>query len=243
MVDIHDFHKELLYLLKELDAICSKHDIKYSLFAGTLIGAIRHKGFIPWDDDADVIFERSEFDKLLAVLPSDFNIKRNSWVQRFSLKTNPKIFIDIFIFDATSNVKIFQKLQVTSLKFIQGILKNKITKDKGVFGTIISSLLYLIGLPFSENFKLKVYRKFAKMFNHKKSNYIFSSLDQFKYIGKVLPNKILNSYSKVDFEGNKLMIMDGYDLYLKKFYGDYMKLPKIENQKPAHGDFRKRMNV
>ena len=94
-----------------------------------------------------------------------------------------------------------------------------------------------------KNFKLKLYGKFAEMFNDKNSKYIFSSLDQFKYIGKILPSKILNSYIKVDFEGTELMIMKGYDLYLRKFYGDYMKLPKTEHQKPEHGDFRKRMST
>ena len=129
MNDIKTFHKELLLLLNELDAICSKENIKYSLFAGTLIGAIRHKGFIPWDDDADVIFERSEYEKFISLLPSQFAIVNSLWVTQFVSKENPKIYLDVFIFDLTSKFKVFRNLHIYGLKAIQGTLKNKITKD------------------------------------------------------------------------------------------------------------------
>ena len=238
MNDIKDFHKELLFLLKELDAICSKQNIKYSLFAGTLIGAIRHKGFIPWDDDADVVFERSEYDKFISVLPSHFSIVNSLWVTQFVSNDNPKNYIDVFVFDATSNSKILRNLQVFGLKAIQGTLKTQITKDKGVFGMISTGILSTIGFAFSKKFKLKVYNKLAKIFKSKKSDCMFSSLDQYKYIGNILPQSVLNSYSKVSFEDTELMIMDGYDLYLKKFYGDYMKLPPVEDQKPEHGNVK-----
>ncbi len=236
MNNIKDFHKELLSLLKKLDTICTQKDIKYSLFAGTLIGAIRHKGFIPWDDDADVVFERREYDKFIEVLPADFTILRNSWVTRFVHKDNLTVYLDVFVFDTTSNSKFFQKLQVLGLKLVQGTLKNKIIKNRGVVGLILSFLTYLAGLPFSKNFKLRIYNKLAQTYKHKEGAYIFSSLDQFKYIGHMLPKSILNLYHKVDFEDTQLMILDGYDFYLKKFYGDYMKVPPIENQIPEHGN-------
>lgn len=241
MSDLKDFHKELLYLLKELDTICSKQNIKYSLFAGTLIGAIRHKGFVPWDDDADVVFERREYDKFINNLPSEFTIDVDTWVTRFSHKNNPKIYVDIFVFDRTSNSKILRNLHVISLKALQGTLKSKVTKGKGLISGFFSYALHIIGLPFFKSFKLKVYNKFAVIFKHKKSGYMFSSLDKFEYIGKFLPDTILKSYSKVDFEGVELMILDGYDFYLREFYGDYMQLPKIEDRIPEHGDFRKKM--
>lgn len=234
---MNNFHKELLSLLKEFDAIAKKNDIKYSLFAGTLIGAIRHKGFIPWDDDADIILERNQYEKFVSILPPTFIVSRNLWVPRFSNKHNSKIYLDIFVFDATSNVVIFQKLQILGLKTIQGTLKNRIARNKSTFGTFFSFVTYLIGLPFNQGFKLKLYDKLAMIFKYKKSQFIFSSLDQFKYIVHVLPHNILDSYTTVDFEDTELMIMEGYDLYLKQFYGDYMKLPPIKDQKPAHGNF------
>lgn len=237
MGSIENLHNKLLTLLTDLDTICSNHNIKYSLFAGTAIGTIRHKGFIPWDDDADIVFERSEYDKFLKVIPANFAISSNElWVTRFISKDNPKICIDLFVFDNTSNFKVFQKLHVFGLKAIQGTLKRQITKDKGVFGFVFTAILYVIGRLFSKNFKLKIYNKFAIIYKNKDSNYMFSSLDKFAYIGKILPKTILSSYSKIDFEGVELMIMDGYHPYLTKFYGDYMKLPPAEEQIPEHGN-------
>ncbi|WP_299101668.1 LicD family protein [uncultured Winogradskyella sp.] len=239
MGSIKDLHNELLDLLKALDDVCSKHNLKYSLFAGTMIGAIRHKGFIPWDDDADVVFERSEYDKFLKVIPDGFAISSNNlWVTRFVSVDNPKICIDIFVFDNISSSKISQKLQLFGLMAIQGTLKGQVTKDKGVFGFVFTGVLYVIGLIFSKSIKLKAYDKLATFFKNKDTDYMFSSLDKFAYLGKILPKSILKSYSKVNFEGVELMILDGYDLYLNKFYGDYMQLPPTEMQVPEHGNLQ-----
>ncbi|RED43552.1 lipopolysaccharide cholinephosphotransferase [Winogradskyella eximia] len=239
MANIKVLHNKLLTLLKELDTICSAHDIKYSLFAGTVIGAIRHKGFIPWDDDADIVFERGEYDKFLKVIPANFKISSNNlWVTRFVSKDDENICIDIFVFDNISNSKVLQKLQVFGLKAIQGTLKGQVTKDKGIFGFVFTSILYVIGRLFSKDFKLKMYYKLATLYKNKDTDYLFSSLDKFVYIGKILPKTIVNTYSKVNFEGTPLMILDGYDFYLKDFYGDYMKLPPVEDQKPEHGNLK-----
>src|SRR5690554_1223868 len=235
---IKEVHRELLVLLKDIDKICTNNNnyINYSLFAGTLIGAVRHQGFIPWDDDADVVFERKEFEKFVQVLPSEFEIFRNPWVPRFR-KKGSDIFIDIFVFDNTSEKANQQKAQILKLKFLQGTLKDKITLAKGgIIGKILSLITYMIGFPFSKKYKLNRYDVVAQQYNFKKSNYIFSSLDQFKYIGHILPKKIIKTYKKIDFEDTQLMIMEGFHEYLTKFYGDYMKLPDEDKRMPEHGN-------
>lgn len=63
----------LLEMLKDFDAVCRKHGIHYQLFAGTALGAVRHHGFIPWDDDLDVILMRSEYDRFFAEAAVDFD--------------------------------------------------------------------------------------------------------------------------------------------------------------------------
>ena len=66
--DMSRVHQANLTILKEIDRICRKYNIKYMLDAGTLIGAVRHKGFIPWDDDADVAFTRNQYDAFMKVV-------------------------------------------------------------------------------------------------------------------------------------------------------------------------------
>ena len=66
--DIKEVHNKLLEILIEFDRICRLHQIKYSLEGGTLLGAIKYKGFVPWDDDIDVIMERKEYERFLSIL-------------------------------------------------------------------------------------------------------------------------------------------------------------------------------
>lgn len=65
--------KLLLEMLKDFDSVCKKHHISYQLFAGTALGAVRHHGFIPWDDDVDVILMRSEYERLFNEASGDFD--------------------------------------------------------------------------------------------------------------------------------------------------------------------------
>ena len=74
--DIKKVQKIELELLIEFDRICKKHNIIYSIDGGTLLGAVRHKGFIPWDDDSDVIMNRCEYDKLMEVIDSELDNTR-----------------------------------------------------------------------------------------------------------------------------------------------------------------------
>lgn len=72
-IDIRDVQLTQLEILLEFDRICKKHNIKYQLFAGSLLGAIRHKGFIPWDDDIDVCLLRKDYDKFIEVSQRELN--------------------------------------------------------------------------------------------------------------------------------------------------------------------------
>ena len=92
--DMSRVHQANLTILKEIDRICRKYNIKYMLDAGTLIGAVRHKGFIPWDDDADVAFTRNQYDAFMKVVkrelpqglslwsPTAFGMGRDSMILR-----------------------------------------------------------------------------------------------------------------------------------------------------------------
>ena len=106
--------KELLELLKEFDHFCITNNIEYSIIGGTLLGAIRHKGFIPWDDDLDVFVDRQNYRKLKRHLPSgilgiDSNPNTSFWVDKlkFLNKKNEKTapVVDLFVLDNLPNNK------------------------------------------------------------------------------------------------------------------------------------------
>lgn len=133
----------LLEMLKDFDAVCREHHISYQLFAGTALGAVRHHGFIPWDDDVDVILMRSEYDRLLTEAAGDFDPERyyvqreNSahWPMQFSKlrrnhtacieKYHPKdplvhqgVYIDIFPCDNLSDRPLMRRLQFAASRAI-----------------------------------------------------------------------------------------------------------------------------
>lgn len=234
---IEELHKNLLELLKELHQVCNEKNIKYSLFAGTLIGAVREKGFISWDDDADVIMERKEFEKFVHSLPEDYEISRGMWVPRFKRKDDD-LFIDIFILDQASTNKKAQQKAVYQIKFLQGMFKNHITTNKGFVGIILSTITYFAGLPFSNRKLIKKYDKATQQFNAEDSHLLFTPYNSFKYVGPTLPKSIVDTYIMVPFESTELMIMKGYDIYLTKYFGDYMTPPPKEEQIPTHGNVK-----
>ena len=101
--NLKEKHSELLRILDEFDCVCRLNGIKYSLSYGTLLGAIRHNGFIPWDDDADLMMTREEYNKLLSLPPykSSIEIIKTTFLDRVSIRqNNPKrLYVDLFLLD------------------------------------------------------------------------------------------------------------------------------------------------
>ena len=123
--------RELYDLMLILHEYLEKHNIDYSLTGGSLLGAIRHQGFIPWDDDLDIMLSRENFEKFaecFAKDPSDqFIFERDQWVYRARKTHKTEGFvpsIDFFIIDKAPEGKLKVKLQVWRLKILQGMLRN-----------------------------------------------------------------------------------------------------------------------
>ena len=247
-----------LDLLNKLTEVCNKYNLKFYADAGTLLGAVRHKGFIPWDDDIDVAMLRSDFDKLIKVaekefkepyfLQSAYNEKgyarghaqlRNSNTtaileaeKQYNYKFNQGIFMDIFVLDAVPNNNKELEQEKRKVEKLNRIIINKMNSNKK-----ISSI---------KDFLKKIYFSFfslEKVF-HKKEE-ILKSVDldttdniaplSFKFeTKKRIRNKHL--YDEIiflDFENTKIPAPKEYDLYLKNRYGkDYM-IPK--NIPTTHG--------
>lgn len=228
-------HDKLLSLLKDFHKVCVENKIDYSLGYGTAIGAVRHHGFIPWDDDADIIMDYDNYCKLTEVLPNDFEIHQNRlWIPRF-FKKNSSLDIDILVLCSISNKKFKRMTKVYLLRFLQGTLKSRPTLNKGVLNALFSIITFLSGKLFSYRTKIQLYNLISSSFLNGKS-LLFSAYDDFSLIKNIYPKDITSSYSKVKFEDAELMLLDKYDEYLKIIYGDYMKLPPESERVPAHSN-------
>lgn len=151
-ISIRDAQKVQLEILLEFDRICKKHDIKYQLYAGTLIGAVRHNGFIPWDDDIDVCMLREEYEKFLEVgsveldgkyFLQNYNTDENFYLQFSKIRKNDTlyiqdlnedidihhgIFIDIFPYDNVKPNTLSGKFQKNLLNILNIINSSRMKK-------------------------------------------------------------------------------------------------------------------
>lgn len=239
MVDLTKIHNELKIILQEFHELCMSRDIKYSLSGGSLLGAIREKGFIPWDDDADVLMERKEYNKLLRILPDKFEIINILWVPRLVYKGASELeggkSLDIFLIDKAPNNFARQRLKVFGLKFLQGALKENINwKDYNIKGKLLIFGSYSIGRLVSQNRKLLWYEKLAQLDNKYETDYLCPYKNEYYMIGMRVHKRVFSDYILKPFEDLNLMVIGGYDEYLTSNFGNYMKRPPDEKQVPKH---------
>jgi lipopolysaccharide cholinephosphotransferase len=244
-----------LDMLREVDRICAEHDIPYSLAYGTALGAVRHKGFIPWDDDIDIIMLRKDFERFEAIWKDNapghlFLATHNSeeyYTYPFAkvrnsnttfvetgcehLDINHGVFIDIFIIDYIPRSKSRRAWQLFCAEMVW-ILARKYTPGEGLRGLARK----LICAPFTKKARQKALRYFEKKLA---CPYGDSACTANLNYGtglakKRFPNDLLREVVRVPFENDAFMLMKDWDSLLRVQYGDYMTPPPAEQRAPAH---------
>ncbi len=234
-------------ILDEFHRVCVENNLKYSLAYGTLLGAIRHQGFIPWDDDIDVMMPRNDYEQLLKIWKSKaksqyiLQNKENSpdFTNNFSKirkdhttfiqfewekerKYHKGIFIDIFPYDRMANRKIPRIIQYGWSCINLLYTKEFCSGSKGIIGFTEKVLLVLpknIHKVLLHHSKEKI-----KKYNEKTKYQLFCPSD-IRAAKRSYPFNLFDMIIEKEFNGKKYMVIDEYDPYLKKEYGDYMKLP------------------
>lgn len=255
-------HEILLAYILEIDRICEKHDIKYFLAGGTLLGAIRHKGFIPWDDDADVMMLREDYDKFLKVaqdeLPSNLFVQNprteelnhhvftkirmdnTLFATRHTgkfMKMHNGIFIDILSQDNTSNNKFIQNLHIYATLITRSMVFNKWANKKMKTGgkhPVLCKIGNFMKNKCSYKFLEHLQDNIITLFkNSKKAEYLYDGMGRNLRRG-VFPKEWLDEVIYVDFEGYKLPVPKHYDEYLTYLYGDYMQMIPVSQRRTSH---------
>lgn len=234
-------------ILNHIDELCRKYDIKYSISDGSLIGAIRHKGFVPWDDDIDISFDRSNYNKFLSVvereLDPDYILIRDMWVRRISRKDNPLInsippegCIDLFVFDNVPDSKVKNKIKNLTIKMLQGMLKRKVFYEGFSIGhKCILFVTHYVGKLFPWKVKQIWFDRVSQWGNAHQTKQKARYCCSYRYISNIrYPADITDEYTDVEFEGKKYMSVKEWDSFLSIDYGDYMELPPEEKRIPKH---------
>lgn len=246
----------LLEMLREIHRICKKHAISYMLFAGTALGAVRNQGFIPWDDDLDIIMLRPDYERFLRVAPEELDPARYyvqkefspHWPMFFSkLRKNntacleryiPRdpamhqgVYIDIFPCDNLSDNRIIGKLQFLSSKVV-------IAQSLGRRGYLTHSFKKKAAILLCRLLPRGPFLRLARLKGAQNSGMVhcfFGGCS--KYASSVFPRLWFTDTMDARFEGERFPISAHYHGLLTTLYGDYsIPTPEGERGKKVHAE-------
>ncbi len=232
---------------------CSDYNIHFYLSNGTLLGAIKYNGFIPWDDDIDVFVPRADYDRLIELYKDSdryklFSRERNSKYkfpfaklcdmttlkEEFNIDSGVPLGVDIDIFPLDyCSAHIFKPTVQRKMKVYQiGCLLSKFVTSKGkpVVKRLIISLCRFLGFNYFCNRLIKTVNKEISLGNEFMGCLMWPIYGQ----REVIPSDVFADSVEVDFEGEKFPAPVGYDTYLRSLYGDYENDPPIDKQQSHH---------
>ncbi|MBQ7577408.1 MAG: LicD family protein [Synergistaceae bacterium] len=255
---IDEIHDAELYVLKRIDSICKELDIKYWVMFGTLLGAVRERGFIKWDDDLDIVMKRNDYEKFIKYfmqggggLHLDHILTRKNYpyyIARVSETTNSitesyqsGLFVDVYPMDGLEGP---QWLTGNRRKIADLIIFHLIGGNKYILGkTLLRRIRYaafvytcrfvrkVFGLNFSRRLALKILDSIAKKYKFDTSEYVGIPGWETSECWK---REYFDETIYLKFEDFSVPVPKGYHEILTQKYGDYMQLPPENERVPHH---------
>ena len=254
-----EVQQEELNILLEFDRLCQKNHLRYSLAGGTLLGAVRHKGFIPWDDDIDVCMPRPDYEKLIEIFNDQANTElfflspttekmapypyikmqfRNVMIEEKGFNEVENLWIDIFPVDGLPE----ERRKLISVYRKSTFYRKLIIFDKwksvqlygGRHSKLVASGILLFVRLYGNVRAVRNSIKLAKKYKYEDSKYVGAVTWGCYGIGERMLKSEYEKLVDVEFEGHTFKAMSCWDSYLTGIYGDYMQLPP-EDKRVCHG--------
>ena len=236
----------LLDILTTIDTVCKEHNLRYYLIAGTMLGAIRHKGFIPWDDNADIALPRKCYDEFIAHanewLPSEYELvsgeqdphypyqfariqdRRTTYILRRHFDYVGGIPVDVFPLDGITSNPIKQRIHYCKYNLIKRLMYFNLV-DTHKHGTGVYSIFTcMCHKLFSSAWLHKTMDTIQKEYDYDLSALVVDH-DNKRFRG-ILPKEVYGRPKPILFEGKVFNGVQQPDTYLTYCYGKYMEIPK-----------------
>lgn len=254
-----EYKHVILDILVAFDRFCTEHGLRYYMMSGTVLGALRHGGFIPWDDDIDVAMPRPDYERFLSLTAkNEFELYRvntvkntRSFIYPFAKMCDRRTylfehrhvdcrdsgaFIDIFPIDGFPEDSTQWKGHVKRLRFLRNLNKyagTGIMKSDKPLATIPRFLVVLICKLFGCRFFINRINALARKYAYDDSQYIGVTVWGYG-MKEIILKSVFEPAERVSFEGILFSASKGTDTYLKNLYNDYMTLPPEDKRYGKH---------
>ena len=245
--------KAYLQMAKDVFSICHKNNITIMLSGGSVLGAIRHKGFIPWDDDMDINIPRDDYEKLKTIFDQEFGGKYLLYAPNYYRESNYRIArienpivdiedanghhhgleIDIFVIENVPDSILMRLIKGSVSYSLMAIaayvgeyerLGSELKGPKGIIGRIMA-----FSSSSTWNNRVDTWNNY----HNNNTKFVGIPTGRNHYFGEIYNREALMVTKNIDFEGEVFNIPEGYDEYLEKLYGDYMVIPP-EDKREHH---------